>query len=95
MGALGRGTTSYYTAVGLSLFLGALGADRFYLGYVGMGLLKLATLGFFFIGWFVDLVLILTQLLGPLDGTDYAVPVTGPALTHVVVSNVTYFQPLT
>ena len=90
----GRGDKSYFVAVGLSLFLGALGADRFYLGYLGMGFLKLATLGLFFIGYLVDLVLILLQVLGPLDGTDFQVPATGPGLTHMIITNATYFVPL-
>ena len=80
--------------MGLSLFLGALGADRFYLGYIAYGFVKLATLGLFFIGYLVDLILILVQTVGPVDGTDYSVPVTGPALAQIVITNATYFQPL-
>lgn len=39
------GTKSYLTNLWLSLFLGVLGADRFYLGKWKTGLLKLLTLG--------------------------------------------------
>jgi TM2 domain-containing membrane protein YozV len=40
--------------------LGGLGIDRFYLGKVGTGLLKLVTFGGFGIWWLVDLILVLT-----------------------------------
>lgn len=55
----------------LSVFLGMIGADRFYLGYPAIGLLKLSTLGFFFIGQAIDVVLIALQIVGPADGTAY------------------------
>ena len=59
------------TAIVLSIFLGGLGIDRFYLGYTGLGVLKLLTLGVFGIMWLIDLILIVSGSLKPKDG-DYA-----------------------
>jgi hypothetical protein len=48
----------WLTAVLLSLFVGTFGIDRFYLGYTGLGILKLITLGFCGIWALIDLILI-------------------------------------
>uniref|UniRef100_A0A672T2N6 TM2 domain-containing protein n=1 Tax=Sinocyclocheilus grahami TaxID=75366 RepID=A0A672T2N6_SINGR len=53
---------SYKVAVALSLFLGWIGADRFYLGYPALGLLKFCTVGFCGIGSLVDFMLISMQV---------------------------------
>ena len=59
---------SYTVALLLSIFLGGLGVDRFYLGYTGLGVLKLLTLGFCSVWWLIDLILIATGKLPDADG---------------------------
>jgi len=55
----GASTLNWHTALLLSVFLGWLGADRFYSGRIGLGVLKLLTLGGYFVWWVVDIVLLL------------------------------------
>lgn len=55
----GGGHKSFVVTWALSCFLGAFGADRFYLGKIGTGIAKLLTFGGFGIWWLVDLVLLL------------------------------------
>ncbi|HIS84471.1 MAG TPA: TM2 domain-containing protein [Candidatus Faecivicinus avistercoris] len=59
------------TAIILSVLLGQLGVDRFYLGYVGLGVVKLITCGGFGIWWLIDLIMICTGSLKPADDSDY------------------------
>ncbi|MDR0946977.1 MAG: TM2 domain-containing protein [Ruminococcus sp.] len=60
---------SKMVAILLSLFLGVIGIDRFYLGYTGMGVLKLLTGGGLGILWLIDLIRIITGSLQPRDGS--------------------------
>jgi len=59
---------NWWIAFILSLLFGLLGADRFYLGSVGLGLLKFATAGGFFVWWLIDLVFLLTGTMHDADG---------------------------
>jgi TM2 domain-containing membrane protein YozV len=65
----GEGSKSYLGAFLLSLFLGVLGVDRFYLGYIGTGLLKLFTFGGLGIWYLIDLITIFTNHKKAKDGT--------------------------
>ena len=45
----------------ISIFLGGLGIDRFLMGKIGTGILKLITLGGLGVWWLIDLILIATK----------------------------------
>ncbi len=59
---------SWVTAMLLSIFLGGLGIDRFYLGYVGLGILKLITGGGFGIWALIDVIRLVLNNLPDADG---------------------------
>ena len=84
---------SFETSLLLSIFLGMFGADRFYLGYPGIGLLKFCTLGFLFFGQLVDIVLIAMQVVKPADGSEYVMKYFGPRLNILSTDNNTYHLP--
>ncbi|CAJ0578936.1 unnamed protein product, partial [Mesorhabditis spiculigera] len=79
------------TALLLSIFLGFLGADRFYLGYYALGTLKLLSLGGLLVFYLVDIILIALKLLGPADGTAYLAPYYGPNTYPLRLDNDTMF----
>ncbi len=79
----------FFVALGLSLFLGLCGVDRCYLGYWGLGLFKLCTLGGFGVWAVIDLMLISMQVLGPNDGSSYIVGFNGPRTVGMYRTNET------
>jgi TM2 domain-containing membrane protein YozV len=65
-----EGDKSFLTAWLLSYFLGTFGADRFYLGYTGLGVVKLLTLGGCGIWALIDWILIWAGAQKATDGTE-------------------------
>ena len=63
---------SWICALLLSVFLGALGVDRFYLGKIGTGILKLlcTLIVCGFIWWTIDIVLIACGAMKDCNGNE-------------------------
>ena len=64
------GDKSFVVAWILNIFLGTLGADRFYLGYIGTGVLKLVTAGGLGIWNLIDLIRLLSGSLRDKTGHE-------------------------
>ena len=64
-------TKNKLTAILLSVFLGGLGIDRFYLGYTGLGVAKLLTAGGLGVWWLIDLILLCMGKMTPADGSPW------------------------
>jgi TM2 domain-containing membrane protein YozV len=54
-------TRNYWIMLVLSILLGWCGADRFYAGHIGLGILKLLTFGGFYIWWIIDIIMVATK----------------------------------
>lgn len=52
---------NWVLALIMSIVFGQLGVDRFIMGHVGLGILKLITFGGFGIWWIIDVILIATK----------------------------------
>lgn len=62
------GRRRWIVALLLSVLLGWLGIDRFYMGLIGTGILKLITLGGLGVWVIIDIILIATNSLKDADG---------------------------
>lgn len=78
------------TALALSIFLGFIGIDQFYLGKTGKGILKLFTFGLFGILWVIDIIMIATKSVGGVVWEEDKVSDTGKSknwfIKHKVLS---------
>jgi len=72
MPATGVSDKTWLAALLLALFGGTLGIDRFYLGYTGLGIVKLLTCGGCGIWALIDLIMIAMEKLPDAQGRPLA-----------------------
>jgi len=63
---------SWMVALLLSFFLGGFGVDRFYLGYTGLGIAKLLTLGACGVWSLIDFIMIVMNKMPDANGQPLA-----------------------
>jgi TM2 domain-containing membrane protein YozV len=68
----GETNSRWTTLLIISIFLGELGIDRFYVGKIGTGILKLVTVGGLGIWWLIDIILIVQSKFTDSDGNVIA-----------------------
>ncbi len=78
-----KGDKNFSTTIVLSVFLGLVGVDRFYLGYFWSGLFKALTYGGLGIMVVIDWYRIFTKKLGPRKGNYYG---TAKPAIYIIVS---------
>jgi TM2 domain-containing membrane protein YozV len=61
---------NWIAALLLSVLVGSFGVDRFYLGKVGTGILKLVTFGGFGVWWLIDIIMIATRTIKDVEWED-------------------------
>jgi len=57
----GKREVNWIVTLIMSIIFGGLGVDRFIMGHIGLGILKLITFGGCGVWWLVDLILIATK----------------------------------
>ncbi|VDO12510.1 unnamed protein product [Rodentolepis nana] len=67
----------------LSIFGGLFGLDRFYLGYIALGSLKMWSIGGLGLWYLVDLILLVTDNLHPADHSNLTHLYYNPPLSYI------------